>query len=93
MPNMSMMDGDDDTVLDPVAVVVVAEPINESNNVGATSMTQQPNTTIQKKSRFSWSHHGTNPKFVETYIIHEANYKDEILIRHLMQVSPWKARH
>ena len=28
-----------------------------------------------------------------TYIAHEKNYKDEILIRHLMQVSPWKVRH
>ena len=93
MPNMSTMDGDDDTVSDPVAVVVIAEPVNESDNVGATSMTQQPNTTIQKKSRFSWSHLGMNLKFVETYIVHEANYKDEILICHLMQVSPWKARH
>ena len=34
-----------------------------------------------------------NPKFVDTYVIHERNYKDEILIHHLMQVSPWKARH
>ena len=34
-----------------------------------------------------------NPKFVETYIVHEENHKDEILICHLMQVSPWKARH
>ena len=93
MPNMLTMDGDDNTVLDSVAIVVIAEPVNESDNVGATLMMQQPNTTIQKKSRFSWSHHGTNPKFVETYIIHEVNYKDEILIHHLMQVSPWKARH
>ena len=50
MPNMSMMDGDDNTVSDPVDVVVVAEPVNESDNVGATSTTQQPNTRIQKKS-------------------------------------------
>ena len=53
LPNMLTMDGDDDTVSDSVSVVVVAEPANESDNVGATSMTQQPNTTIQKKSRFS----------------------------------------
>ena len=53
MPNMLTMDGDDDTVSDPVAVVVVAELINESDNVGATLTTQQPNTTIQKKSQFS----------------------------------------
>ena len=87
------MDGDDDNVLDSVATVVVAEPANESDNVGATLTAQQPNTTIQKKSRFSWSHHGMNPKYVETYIVHEANYKDKILICHLMQVCPWKARH
>ena len=93
MPNISMMDGDDNTVLDPVDVLVVAEPINKSENVGATSMTQQPNTRIQKKSRFSWLHHGTNPQFVEKYVIHETNYKDDLLIHHLMQVSPWKARH
>ena len=90
---MSTMDGDDDTVSDSVAAVVIAEPPNKSDNVGATSTTQQPNTTIQKKSRFSWSHHGTNPKYVETYIVHEANYNDEILIRHLIQVCPLKARH
>ena len=93
MPNMPTMDGDDDTVLDPVAIVVVVEPVNKSDNVGATSTTQQPNTTIQKKSRFSWSHHGMNLKFVETYIVHQVNYKDKLLIRHLMKVSPWKARH
>ena len=47
---MLTMDGDDDTVSDSVAAVVIAEPANESDNVGAASTTQQPNTTIQKKS-------------------------------------------
>ena len=89
MSNMSAMDGDDDTVLEPVTTVVVAEAVNESNNIGASSTMQQYNTTMQKKTRFSWSHHGMNPKFVDTYIIPEGNYKDEILICHLMQVSPW----
>ena len=46
MPNMSTMDGDNDTISDPVAVVVVAEPVNESDNVGATSMMQQPNLVL-----------------------------------------------
>ena len=93
MSNMSAMDGDNDTVLEPVTIVVVVEAVNESNNVSASLTTQQSNTTMQKKTRFSWSHHGMNPKFVDTYVIHEGNYKDEILICHLMQVSPWKARH
>ena len=47
---MSTMDGDDDTVSDSVATVVIAEPVNESDNVGAASTTPQTNTTIQKKS-------------------------------------------
>ena len=48
---------------------------------------------MQKKIQFTGSHHGMNPKFVETYIVHEKNYKDEFLIHHLIQVGPWKARH
>ena len=47
---MSTMDGDNDTVSHSAAAVVIAEPVNESDNVGAASMTQQTNTTIQKKS-------------------------------------------
>ena len=93
MSNMSAMEEDDDTVSEPDTAVVVVEAVNENINIGVSSTMQQSNTTMQKKTRFSWSHHGMNPKFVNTYIIHEENYKDEILMRHLMQVSPWKTRH
>ena len=34
MCNMLAIDGDDDTVLEPVAALVVVEAVNESNNVG-----------------------------------------------------------
>ena len=88
---MSAVEEDNDTVSEPVATVVIVEAVNKSNNVGISSTTQQSNTTMQKKTHFSWSHYGMNPKFVDTYIVHEDNHKDEILIRHLMQVSPWKA--
>ena len=84
MSNMSVMDGDNDLVLEPVAIVVVVEAVNESNNIAASLTMQQSNTTMQKKTRFSWSHHGINPKFVDTYVVHEGNHKDEILICHLM---------
>ena len=47
---MSAMDRDDDMVLEPVAIVVVAEAVNESNSVGASSTMQQSNTTMQKKT-------------------------------------------
>ena len=93
MSNILVIEEDNDTVSEPVAGVVLAEAVNESNNVGIPSTMQQSNTTMQKKTCFSWSHYEMNPKFVDTYIIHEGNHKDEILIHHLMQVSLWKARH
>ena len=74
MSNMSAIERDD-TVSEPVAVVVVVEAVDGSNNVGALLTTQQSNTRLWKKTQFSWSHHGMNPKFVDTYIIHEKNYK------------------
>ena len=46
-----------------------------------------------KKSRFTWSHHGTKPNCGSTYIVNEWNHKDEILIRHLLANQPWKACH
>ena len=93
MSNMSAMDADNDMVSEPVTMIVVSEAVDGSNNVGTLVTTQQSNKTMRKKTQFTWSHHGMNPKFVETYIIHEKNYKDEILIHHLIQVAPWKARH
>ena len=79
MSNMLAMDGDDAMVLEPVTIVVVAEAVDRSNNVGALSNTEQSNTTFCKKTQFSWSHHGINPKFVDTYVIHEKNTKMRFL--------------
>ena len=50
MSNMSAMDGDNDMVSEPVTIVVVAEAVNESNNVSTSSTTQQSNTTMWKKT-------------------------------------------
>ena len=90
MSNMSAMGTDNDMVSEPVAMIVVAEAVDGSNNIGTLATTQQSNKTMWKQTQFTWSHHGMNPKFVETYIIHEKNYKDEILICHLIQVDPRK---
>ena len=49
MSNMSAMDGDNDMVSEPVTIVVVAEAVNESNNVSTSLTTQQSNTTMWKK--------------------------------------------
>ena len=37
-----------------------------------------------KKSRFTWSHHGTKPNTGSMYIVNEWNHKDKILIHHLL---------
>ena len=50
MSNMLAMDADDDTVSEPVAIVVVAEAVDGSNNIGASSTTQQSNKTMWKKT-------------------------------------------
>ena len=46
-----------------------------------------------KKSRFTWSHHGTKPNSGSMYIVNKSNHKDETLIRHLLADQPWKACH
>ena len=59
MSNMLAMDTDNDTV----ATIVVAEAVDGSNNIFALVTTQQSNKTMWKKTQFTWSHHGMNPKF------------------------------
>ena len=44
-----------------------------------------------KKTRFTWSHPGINPQCCSTYLVHNANIKDEVFIRHLLNEAPWKA--
>ena len=46
-----------------------------------------------KKSRFTWSQHGTKPNTGSMYIVNGWNHKDEILIQHLLADQPWKACH
>ena len=65
----------------PVAVVDAVAIHRMTRNKGA------------KKSRFTWSHHGTKQCSGSTYIVNKRNHKDEILIRHLLVDQPWKARH
>ena len=60
----------------PVAVVDAVAIHRMTRNKGA------------KKSRFTWSHHGTKPCTGSTYIVNERNHKDEILIRHLLVDQP-----
>ena len=50
MSNMSAMDADDDMVSEPVTIVVVAEAVDGSINIGTSATTQQSNKTMWKKT-------------------------------------------
>ena len=50
MSNMSAMDANNDTVSEPVTMIVVAEAVNGSNNISASVTTQQSKKTMQKKT-------------------------------------------
>ena len=44
-----------------------------------------------KMTRFTWYHPGINPQCCSTYLVHNANIKDEVFIHHLLNEAPWKA--
>ena len=44
-----------------------------------------------KKTQFTWSHPGINLQCPSTYLVHNANIKDEVFIHHLLNEAPWKA--
>ena len=69
---------------------VMDPPIGVVNAVAMHCMTRR---RTAKKSRFTWSHHGTTPSSGLMYIVNEWNQKDEILIHHLLAEQPWKACH
>ena len=58
---------------------------------------QKTNNPTQNKSkktknnRFTQSHPGINPQCPSTYLVHNANIKDEVFICHLLNEAPWKA--
>ena len=69
---------------------VTDPPIGVVNAVTIHCMTRRKTV---KKSRFTWSHHGTTPNSGSMYIVNEWNQKDEILIHHLLAEQPRKAHH
>ena len=69
---------------------------NDSTNKkdDATQMNNNPtqnDTKKTKKTRFTWSHPGTNPQCPSTYLVHNGNIKDEMFICRLLHEAPWKA--
>ena len=97
-PPIGVVGNTDREVTDPPIVVVRATgievrepPIGVVDAVAIHYMTTRKKA--KKKNRFTWSHHGTKPNCGLTYIVNEWNYKDKILIRHLLADQPWKAHH
>ena len=48
-------------------------------------------TTLQKKKRFVWSF-SIDPD-LPNFLVDDNNYQDELLIRCIVQESPWRAKH
>ena len=77
----------------PIGVVgasgseVMEPPIGVVDAVAIHRMTTQRRAT--KKSRFTWSHHGTKPNTGSMNIVNKWNHKDKILICHLLADQPW----
>ena len=97
-PPIGVIGNTDREVTEPPIVVVRATgsevmepPVGVVDAVTIHCMTTRKKAT--KKSRFTWSHHGTKSNNGSMYIVNEWNYKDEILIRHLLADQPWKAHH
>ena len=77
-------------VVEETYVEVTEPPVAVVDAVAIHRMTRNKGA---KKSRFTWSHHGTKQCSGSMYIVNERNHKDEILIRHLLVDQPWIARH
>ena len=81
----------------PIGVVgatgreVTEPPIGVVNAVAIHHMTTRRKAA--KKTRLTWSHHGTKPNCGSMYIVNKSNHKDKILIHHLLADQPWKAHH
>ena len=97
-PPIGVVGNTDREVTEPPIVVVRATgsevtepPIGVVDAVTIHRMTTRKKA--MKKSRFTWSHHGTKPNTGSMYIVNKWNHKDEILICHLLADQPWKACH
>ena len=97
-PPIGVVGNTDREVTQPPIVVVRATgsevtepPVGVVDAVAIHRMTTRKKAT--KKSRFTWSHHGTKPNSGSMYIVNKWNHKDEILIHHLLANQPWKACH
>ena len=70
------------------------EPTNDANEATEQVVVAVPvvtQTTLQKKKRFVWSF-SIDPD-LPNFLVDDNNYQDELLIRCIVQESPWRAKH
>ena len=70
-------EGDNDTTASTDQVVVVVPVVTQ--------------TSFQEKKRFVWSF-SIDPD-LPNFLVDDNNYQDELLIRFIIQESPWRVKH
>ena len=84
---------------EPSIEAVLPEEVDNNADNNANENTEQvvlavpvvTQTTLQKKKRFVWSF-SIDPD-LPNFLIDDNNYQDELLIRCIVQESPWRAKH
>ena len=84
---------------EPSIEAVLPEEVDNNADNNANENTEQvvlavpvvTQTTLQKKKRFVWSF-SIDPD-LPNFLIDDNNYQDELLIRCIIQESPWRAKH
>ena len=84
---------------EPSIEAVLPEEVDNNADNNANENTEQvvlavpvvTQTTLQKKKRFVWSL-SIDPD-LPNFLIDDNNYQDELLIRCIIQESPWRAKH
>ena len=64
---------------------------NETSEQVVVAVPVVTQTTLQKKKRFVWSF-SIDPD-LPNFLVDDNNYQDELLIRCIVQESPWRAKH
>ena len=84
---------------EPSIEAVLPEEVDNNADNNANENTEQvvlavpvvTQTTLQKKKRFVWSF-SIDPD-LPNFLIDDNNYQDKLLIRCIIQESPWRAKH
>ena len=84
---------------EPSIEAVLPEEVDNNADNNANENTEQvvlavpvvTQSTLQKKKRFVWSF-SIDPD-LPNFLIDDNNYQDELLIRCIVQESPWRAKH